>query len=135
MALCLHLGSFSNIYPVYNPFYQKPVFVMKKDPDLDPESDFNRFIRANKIWNFWGHESHASTEWTFKKLTFLIFWFIINFQVLTRQITIEKSFWKFFFGISIKNCPRAEKIGRRRDPCKHEKKLKLPTLKPKFLNF
>ena len=49
MALCLHLGSFSNINPVYNPIYQKPVFVMKKDPDLDPESDFNRFIRANKI--------------------------------------------------------------------------------------
>ena len=49
MALCLHLGSFSNIYPVYNPIYQKPVFVMKKDPDLDPESGLNRFIRANKI--------------------------------------------------------------------------------------
>ena len=49
MALCLHLGSFSNIYPVYNPIYQKQVFLMKNDPDLDPESDLNRFIRANKI--------------------------------------------------------------------------------------
>ena len=31
------------------PIYQKLVFLMKRAPNLDPESDSNRFIRENKI--------------------------------------------------------------------------------------
>ena len=34
----------------------------------------------------------------------------MNFQALmSRQITIEKNFCQIFFGISIKNCPGAQK--------------------------
>ena len=37
------------LLPGLKPYYQKPVFLMKKAPNLNPENDLNRFIRAIKF--------------------------------------------------------------------------------------
>ena len=48
------------------PSIQKALFLMKKTRNLDSESDINRFIKVNKIWNILGQELHGSTEWSSK---------------------------------------------------------------------
>ena len=70
------LRSFSNVHPVYNLIYQKPVFLIKLAPNLDTESDLNRFIKTKKI------QISRSTEWSFrKKLTVNLF--IVKFLTYT----------------------------------------------------
>ena len=49
LTISLLLRSFSNFNPVYNPIFQKTIFLMKRAPNLDPKLDSNRFIKANKI--------------------------------------------------------------------------------------
>jgi hypothetical protein len=49
LTVYLLLESFSNFYPVYNPNYQRTVFLMKRAPDYNTESDLNQLIRAIKI--------------------------------------------------------------------------------------
>ena len=45
-GFCQNLDKF---YAICNPFLSKPVYLMKISHNLDPESDLNRFILANKI--------------------------------------------------------------------------------------
>ena len=48
--MVLTLGvNFNFFYPINNRIYQKTEFLMNRSPNLDRDSDLNRFIKANKI--------------------------------------------------------------------------------------